>query len=199
MKIIKRAVIVFSFWVIVIMLSILISQQFGKKEYVANCLSFDDVKKMLKEKGFFCQKYEWSELYCNPDGKGIENKYILQDINGDSVVFDAATNLIWQRSGSANYMNYENAKKYIDKLNHDRFAESDKWRLPTLEEAMSVMEPEQKKGLYINLIFDSKQRFIWTANKVPDDLSTWIVSIDGGYCQCGYGGCVRAVRSRQSS
>jgi len=170
--------------------------QSSKRKIVRSIgLSENDVIATLKKKNYFDKDY-------NPDGKGIENKYVLQEINGDSVVFDEATNLIWQKSGSPNEMIYKDAKKYIDRLNNDHFAGSGKWRLPKLEEAMSLMEPEKKNYLYIDPIFDRKQMEIWTAEQTYGASWAWFVSFY-------YGGCnrnlllfnnnyVRAVRSRQA-
>ena len=105
-------------------------------------------------------KYRFYERKQYPNAKGFKHKYKLKEIDDDRIVFDEIMALIWQQSGSSSYMNFENAKKYIDKLNNDRFAGSDKWRLPTLEEAMSLMESKKKNDLYIDRIFDCKQAWI---------------------------------------
>lgn len=93
----------------------------------------------------------------------------------------------------------------IKKLNQNGFAGFSDWRLPTLEEAMSLMEPRKKNDLYINPIFDSKQRRIWTTDHIPGDArSVWVILFNWGYCH-GYAFdrnelyiSVRAVRSEQS-
>ncbi|MCB9501891.1 MAG: DUF1566 domain-containing protein [Deferribacteres bacterium] len=40
---------------------------------------------------------------------------------------------------------FEKAVVYIDSLNKANFAGYSDWRLPTLEEAMTLMEPEKKE------------------------------------------------------
>jgi hypothetical protein len=105
----------------------------------------------------------------NPNGKGIVHQYQLQ--KDSLVVYDGATKLYWQRSGSEKALLYDDALAYIDSLNRVKFADYIDWRLPTLEEAMSLMEPEQKNvglfnvGLFIDPVFDSEQIWIWTASK----------------------------------
>ena len=127
----------------------------------------------------------------------------MQKIKEDSVVFDGATNLIWQRSGSKTYLSYENAKKYINNLNNDGFAGSKNWRLPTLEEAMSLMETEETNGLFIDPIFDDEKEFIWTADLVEGKpRAAWVVIFSRrscGWIELDLTTYVRAVRSRQSS
>ena len=142
---------------------------------------------MIVQRGFYHSSW-------NPNGPGIENQFELR--NKKQVVYDAATGLTWQQSGSLEEMNYEKAQEYIETLNREKHADYDDWRLPTLEQAMSLMEPKKNEhGLYIDPIFDRKQRWIWTADKVGA-WRAWDVYFDAGYCDVnvlGFGYFVRAV------
>jgi len=164
-------------------------------------LSVDDVKAMLKKYDFFCKEYSWTKDYCNPNGQGFKNEFELQ--KKGQVVYDKASGLMWQQSGSTKYMEYQEAKKWIDDLNQKGFAGYHDWRLPTLEEAMSLVEPKKMNGnLYIDPIFDQKQWWIWTSDQVKGESWAWVVSFDVGYCFYGlfdYSFHVRALRSGQSS
>ena len=81
------------------------------------------------------------------------------------LVIDRATGLMWQQSGSGR-MPMGGPPHYIAKLNHEKFAGCSDWRMPTLEEAMFLVEPTQKHDkLYIDSVFDSEQTVIWTADK----------------------------------
>lgn len=159
-------------------------------------LSYDAAKAMLKKLDFFDS--DWSK-----EGKGCIHVYQPQTLSGDKVVLDYATGLMWQQAGTPKAIKYDEAKEYIDKLNRDRFAGFNDWRLPTLEEAMSLMEREKRgAGLYIDPVFDQKQRWIWCADKSSASVA-WVVSFYYGICHdldvetSNY--CVRAVRSGQSS
>jgi hypothetical protein len=70
--------------------------------------------------------------------------------------------------------------------------------LPTLEEGMSLMEREKKSfDLYIDPVFDHRQSYIWTADKVGAGRA-WFVVFNLGSCgrlDFGNGYDVRAVRS----
>jgi hypothetical protein len=158
-------------------------------------LSSEETEAMIKRFGFF-------DKYMNKSGRGILHKYVPYVRDKETLVLDLATGRTWQQSGSPNPIAYADAEKYIRELNTKRFAGYNDWRLPTLEEAMSLMERETKQGgLYIDPVFDHQQTWIWTADKDSAGRA-WFV--DFGFGGCGHYGFglsryVRAVRSGQSS
>ncbi len=167
-------------------------------------LSKDTVKSMLQLLDFYCKEYDRSKEYSNPNGGGFYNNFEEKVKNGDRVILSHASGLMWQQSGSDSHMAYEKTKVYITKLNRERFAGYSDWRLPTLEEAMSLMEPlENRGGLYIDSRFDSQQGYIWTSDLYSAS-SAWLVGFDTGVCYysdfinyhyvCDYNDYVRAVR-----
>ncbi len=126
------------------------------------------------------------------------NDFEEKAISDNKVVIDKATGLTWQQSGSKEYMKYYEVRMYIAKLNSDKYAGYNDWRLPTLEEAITLLEQEVKRnGLYIDPVFDKKQQYIWTSDKNSASRA-WVVGFDFGFCynyDIGYGnGYVRAVR-----
>lgn len=159
-------------------------------------LSTDDVKAML-------EKFDYYDRDWNKRGKGIKHYYQVYTSKNDSVVADFKTGLIWQRSGSEESLIYADAKRYVADLNTGKYAGYDDWRLPTLEEAMSLMEKEKLNGrLYLDPVFDEKQPWIWTADYEERDSRAWGVNFNYGDCDFidfGSGYSVRAVRSGQSS
>jgi len=153
-------------------------------------LSRATVNEMLKKEDFF-------DSSANKAGKGLAHEYEKIQRDGVKLVTDQATGLAWQQSRSENSMDFEKAKIYIQQLNSEKHAGFDDWRLPTLEEAMSLMETKQKNtDLYIDPIFDKNQRYIWTADKW-DASNVWVVNFLNGYCVIRHVdviGYVRAVR-----
>jgi len=138
-------------------------------------LSVEKAETMVKEKGFY-------HTYWNENGVGIKHQYELETINEDTIVIDQNTNLTWQKAGLDNEVNYDGVEAYIQKLRSDKFAGFDDWRLPTLVEAMSLMEPVQKnEGQFIDSIFDSQQGYIWTSDK-RTSLFAWIVQFFEADC-----------------
>ncbi len=127
--------------------------------------------------------------------KYIDNKYELQD----NVVYDKATGLTWQQSGTDNKIPFGFVDEYIADLNREKYAGYSDWRLPTLAEAKTLLEPHENKTnlCFINHIFDSTQSWIWTSD-LNNASRTWIVSSYNGCCYSididQYFAFVRAVR-----
>jgi len=115
----------------------------------------------------------------NPDGAGIENDFEVRVVKGDTVIDDAAKSLTWQATTELPVLNWERAQAYVDTLTYAGF---DDWRLPTLKEAMSLMEPKKNEhGLYIDRLFDEKQEWIWTGEKHSASRA-WYVNFVVGHC-----------------
>jgi hypothetical protein len=159
----------------------------------------------------------------------INHDYNLKTVGGDKVVVDNATGLMWHQSGSDDWLSRDKANEWIKKLNKGSwlnkggYAGYQDWRLPTLEEAASLLESSRKRrgclaagikqeewedweDLYIDMVFSKKQKAIWTGDRKDDSGATWYVSFYGNGSQVvwddnrffGFGGkCffVRPVRS----
>ena len=111
----------------------------------------------------------------------INHNYEMKPINGEKVVIDHATRLMWHQNGSDEYIKRKKAQKWIADLNKEGYAGYNNWRLPTIEEAASLLEPVRRNGdLYINLIFEYKQKWIWTGDKKHGSKSPWLVSFGDG-------------------
>ena len=128
----------------------------------------------------------------------IQNEYVD---NGNGTITDRATGLMWQQSGSDEHLKYNDAKTYINDLNRSRFAGYSDWRLPTIPELMSLLEPTKKNDdLYIISVFDNKQRYCWSADS-RDSGSAWYVNFSFGEVSWNAHGSslyyVRAVRCCQ--
>ncbi len=157
-------------------------------------LSPDAVQGMLREKGLFDSRR-------NAAGHDLSHQYEIQ--KDGKVVYDHTSGLMWQQAGSQNDMNCRDIKDYIAILNEDRFAGYNGWRLPTLEEAVSLVEPTKKNGdLYIDPVFDPRQKRVWTSDFRKAGMA-WVVWFDSGFCDYTYTDnnirhYVRAVRRKDA-
>ena len=97
----------------------------------------------------------------------IKHGYNPKAIRGDKVVVDDATGLMWHQGGSDDWMKWDDAKEWVEDLNSEEgYAGYHDWRLPTLEEAASLLESSKKNGnLYIDQAFSKEQKEIWTGDK----------------------------------
>lgn len=168
---------------------------FGLRAQASGSLGDEVVLKMLQEWGFF-------DSGRNKEGKGFFYHYEQSEQKGVKIVINLATGLAWQQSGSKEALNYADAEKYILELNNQKFGGYNDWRLPTLEEGMSLMEP-RRVNLYIDPMFDKTQNWIWTADKIFKERA-WVINFSGGHClsssvNSNRNEYVRAVRSGQST
>ena len=157
-------------------------------------LSYANVNELLL-------KHDFYSINLNPEGKGFKHIYKLQENIGYQVLFDEITKLIWERDGTFHTMQYKDAKEYINRINSMVLVAFDDWRLPTLEEAMSLMEPKEKRNVHIDPIFDNYQKYIWTADREKGSSKIWIVDFSSASCRPSsifHMYYVRAVCSGQS-
>lgn len=147
------------------------------------------IQSMLKKRGFF--DYHKNRI------KRFRNRFLLKKHAGKNVVVDQSSGLMWHHSGSTRYMSLPMARNWISSLNRHRFAGYSNWRLPTLEEAASLMEAGKNSlGLHLNPIFSGKTRSIWTSD--TNGQQYWIVYFDHGYVDVNwpqFNGYVRPVRT----
>ena len=124
--------------------------------------------------------------------KYIENDFKVQ---GDAVI-DHATGLMWQKADSKLSMNYKQAQEYIKQLNRNRFAGYADWRLPTVDELLSLVEFEnQSNGRRINSVFINT--LTWYCSADIHDNNVWNVNYNYGNVNWTENNFVRAVRSLQ--
>ena len=110
----------------------------------------------------------------------INHDYNPKTIRRRKVVVDNATGLMWHKGGSGRRFTWVDAKGWIESLNSEGYAGYQDWRMPTLEEAVSLLEPSKKNGdLYIDPIFSNKQQWIWTGDKFGTE-AMWHVNFSYG-------------------
>jgi serine/threonine protein kinase len=153
-------------------------------------LSKAQVSAMLKKNNFF-------DNYDNKSGDFI-NGFERKVLNGDMVVVDKATGLMWLQGGAPQHMNFGSAVEWMGRLNQQGYAGYKDWRMPTLEEGASLLESRMgSNSLYINPVFSSQQRWIWTSDIHGND-GRWLVRFNTGdvYGRSVYdSNYVRLVRS----
>ncbi len=144
----------------------------------SDCLTEQQAELMIEKYGFYCATFPGGLPYSNPDAEGIRHDYEIK--SDGKVVHDRATGLLWERGG-INNLSWIKAKEWIDHLNRENFAGISSWRLPTLEEAMSLLAPPDQSGYYIDRIFyPAEMLIIWTADR-KNQATAWAVFYINGY------------------
>ena len=81
----------------------------------------------------------------------------------ENTIVDQRTSLMWQREG-IDIGSIRSIQRNLEILNKDVFAGHSDWRLPTMEEAMSLMEPvKNNKDVFLQPCFSKEQPFIFVA------------------------------------
>ena len=97
------------------------------------------------------------------------------------VVADRSTNLGWQQSGSEFPVSWQQAHAYIEALNHRRYAGIDRWRLPTVDELLSLLSGNpQEEDFCIEPVFDLTQKWLWSCDR-RSFTAGWYVSVEHGF------------------
>ena len=134
----------------------------------AATLSDEEVVEIIRKWNFFDAEY-------NPQGRFHSH---LHD-SGAKTIVDQRTGLMWQSAG-LDISSIRSLNKNIIELNKTGYAGYHDWRLPALEEALSLMEPEQNhKGIYLDTNFSREQPFIFVnAQRKPGGY--WFVDYKQG-------------------
>ena len=91
------------------------------------------------------------------------------------MVTDTAADLMWYAGGPSKTMTFKRAEKWAKSLNTRRYAGYMGWRLPTLEEAVSLLRKgKNAAGLYIAPAFSGHLRSIWTGD-LQRTQTYWVV------------------------
>jgi hypothetical protein len=145
-------------------------------------------------------KDDFYDARINAVGHGPAHLYEHRVIGDAVVVLDHATGLMWQKSGSRDAMPLAEAAIYIRNINAKSFAGFTGWRLPTLEEAMSLMEPKPVGDYHISPEFEVglRENFIWTADLTKNGERGFVLYFSDGFVDSevpAFNAWVRAVRT----
>lgn len=131
----------------------------------------------------------------SPIGGGVENRLEPMVVGDTVLIHDRATGLIWDR-GSAEVMDAGRTEAYLARLNAGRYAGYANWRLPTMEEALSLMEPQPRDGYYLDPLLRGGPVYTKTADHTLTG-RVWMVDYTDGVIGTeppSHNSRVRAVR-----
>jgi len=97
------------------------------------------------------------------------------------IIIDHATGLAWQQGGSDFHLNWPAAQAYIAQLNETAHGGFTTWRLPTVNELVTLISPRQEIDDYcIAPLFDRAKKWLWSADR-RSFVAAWYVGMDLGF------------------
>ena len=104
--------------------------------------------------------------------------YIVNDFeDNNEIVYDRTTDLRWQKEGSPYALNWHEAHDYISFLNTNRYGGLCTWRLPTVDELMSLLHPASTERSRHD---DSHRKWLWSSD-MHGKSESWYINLDMGY------------------
>ncbi|RJP82370.1 MAG: DUF1566 domain-containing protein [Desulfobacteraceae bacterium] len=98
---------------------------------------------------------------------------------------DHATGLIWQRAGSEYPVSFRQAQDYVEKINEQKAGGHDSWRLPTVNELLSLLNPPPPgEDFCFASPFSSVQKWIWSGD-TRSVRASWMVNFEMGFVMSG--------------
>lgn len=116
---------------------------------------------------------------CQPD-QYIENQFLPVC---DGLIEDKTTGLVWQQSGSNFPVQWKDAQIYIDDLNRKRAGGYADWRLPTMDELLSLLSPLTLEQFCEKNEFFTIQKWLWSADS-RSGRAVWTIDLEFGFVSC---------------
>lgn len=114
---------------------------------------------------------------------------------GEYTVKDRNTNLIWETSGSDYPLTWETAYEYIRYLNGTQFSDRCNWRLPTIDELITLLTRTPfGEDFCMEPVFDRTQKWLWSCDR-RSYTSAWYVSVEMGFVYWQDFTCYNYVRA----
>lgn len=106
-------------------------------------------------------------------------RYTVQEFEVVSalVAFEKNSGLYWQRRGAGFTLDWQQAKDYVSHLNNINWQGRDSWRLPTLEEVLTILKPPLHGISCSSLpLLDNTIHWLWTSDHCTKK-QTWMVDV----------------------
>lgn len=99
---------------------------------------------------------------------------------GAETMVDHATGLVWQLRGTSYPLSFSEALAYAEKLNSQEFQGLRHWRLPTVNELLSVLPDAACKALFAHKPASQAVKWLWSCDRHGHHES-WYVNMDMGF------------------
>jgi hypothetical protein len=104
--------------------------------------------------------YEMDFICVKGDKKEHSSKFEISKNNGEKIVKDPATDLIWQKSNAPSELNWADALAYCENLEYAGYSD---WRLPNRNELFSLVNYEKSDMATYFPDMDAMDSFLWSS------------------------------------
>jgi serine/threonine-protein kinase len=111
----------------------------------------------------------------------------------ETTVTDRATGLIWQRQASRYPLTFAGAHAYVAGLNEQAFEGCRAWRLPTVDELLSLL-PVDSSDEPLPELPDRPVKWLWSCDG-HGHRESWYVNMDMGFAGTQDVNCLNHVRA----
>jgi TPR repeat protein len=141
-----------------------------RREY--RSLDREEITRMLAARNLF-------DAERNPKG-GFQHRYEPLDVAGLTLIVDRATKLVWTRQQNPVRMNLKKTIQWIESLNRAGYGGLRSWRLPTVEEAASLLRRSAAdEKTFMDAVFGGDVQAVWTGDGLSESES-WSVDFQEG-------------------
>lgn len=107
-----------------------------------------------------------------------QNRFTVSE---DGTVSDESTDLMWEHGGAEYPLTWKKTGEYIAQLNRNGFAGYQDWRLPSIEELITLLsKTPHGPDLCMEPLFDETRKWLWSCDRCTH-ISAWYVSLDLGF------------------
>ena len=112
---------------------------------------------------------------------------------------DRASGLTWQTGGTPFALDWHSAWDYIDQLNHEGYSGRSDWRLPTIEELITLLQPNPTGHEHcLPPVFESRPLRLWSSDRRAFT-SAWYVNLELGFVAWQDFSCHNAIKAVSSA
>ena len=136
-------------------------------------LTQEDLDQVIADKGFHCpaEKIKGS----------FNHSYEQAELRGIGVIIDHATDLMWLKVENEERLSWKESETFTTRMNEHNLAGFSDWRIPTVEELLSLMEPNMKDGRYIDPVFQKAILNTWSIDTIEEAFAgAWFVDYSEG-------------------
>ncbi len=111
------------------------------------------------------------------------NEYAQGDFgeNADDTVTDRSSGLVWERFGSRYPLTWDRAHAHVERLNKREYAGRADWRLPTIDELMTLFSGRTEPGDFCQQsAFDAQKARLWS-NDTKAFTAAWYADAELGF------------------